>query len=109
MVIYIPGLRRMITNGASDLQTKLHPPSSEGIIDVKERQTMYIISATVGESFFDSITVDYAKNIITFNQVDRSNGILTNAVLRALHELGIQEFIPHGMSFFMIPPNRNPE
>ncbi|REB08503.1 hypothetical protein DVB69_05015 [Sporosarcina sp. BI001-red] len=87
----------------------LHPASSEGIIDVRERQTMYIISATVGDSYFDSITVDYAKNIIRFNQVDRSNAILGDAVLKALQELGIQEFTPHSMSFCMIPPNRKVE
>ncbi|MGG0644988.1 hypothetical protein ABE021_13780 [Sporosarcina gallistercoris] len=76
---------------------------------MKERQTMYIISATLGDSYFDSITVDYAKNIIRFNQVDRSKGIIADAVLRALRELEIQEFIPHSMSFYMIPPSRNTE
>lgn len=99
----------MVADRASDLQTKLHPVSAAGIIDVKERQTLYIISATVGESFFDSITVEYAKNIIRFNQADRSNGIFADAVLRALRELEIQEFIPHSMSFYMIPPNLNVE
>lgn len=97
----------MMTNRTSKFQTKLHSPSSVGIIDVKERQTLYIISATVGESYFDSITVDYAKNRITFNQLEPQNGFLTNAVFRALHELGIQEFIPHSMSFFMTPLDRN--
>lgn len=99
----------MVADRASALQTKLQPASTKGIIDVKERQTMYIISATLGDSYFDSITVDYAKNIIRFNQVDRSKGIIADAVLRALRELEIQEFIPHSMSFYMIPPSRNTE
>lgn len=109
IVVYIPGLKKIITDRVSSLKTKLQPASSDGIIDVRERQTLYVISATVGESFFDSITMDYAKNLITFNQVDRSNKKMAEAVLDALRELGIEEFTSHSMSFCMFPPNRTIE
>lgn len=107
--MYIPGLRKLITNRTSILQTKLKPASSAGIIDVKERQTMYIISATVGESFFDSISVDYSRDTITFNQVNRSNRLLAEAVRKALREFGIEEFMPHSLSFYMSPSSNKEE
>ncbi len=109
MIVYIPGLRKLIANRESLLQTKLKPASSAGIIDVRERQTMYIISATVGESFFDSITVDYSRDTITFNQVNRSNRLLAEAVIKALREFGIEEFLPQSLSFCMFSPNNKKE
>ncbi|WP_432354113.1 hypothetical protein [Sporosarcina sp. A2] len=104
--MHIPGLRTMLTERTTVLQEKLEPASTYGIIDVKERQTLYLISPTVGTFNFESITVNYAKEIIAFKQVNRDKKGLSIAVLHALRELGIHDFSPYSMSFTMKSSNR---
>ena len=106
MAVYIPELKSVVSR-TELLQRKLPPVSSDGITDVQEQQTAYVISAQVGECFFDSIIVDYEQNLLTFHQVNQSRNIIGTAVLTALNELGIQEFTPRRLSYYMKKSDHN--
>ncbi|MDW0108669.1 hypothetical protein [Sporosarcina aquimarina] len=76
---------------------------------MKESQTLYLISATVGGAYFDSIIFNYEHNLIEFNQIRRTKEGMGESVVAALQELQIYDYAPRRMSYLFIPylPEKN--
>ena len=99
MVIYIPELKHVFNNPMDPLQQELKLGGSDGILGVKECETLYITSAHVGNAYFDVITINYSCNTITFTQKNQCRTVLGDAVLHALQKMKIQEFTPHELTY----------
>lgn len=93
----------MMSNHKNTLQNMLMPVNFSGTTDVKESQTLYLISATVGGAYFDSIIFDYDHNLIEFNQIRRKKEGIGESVVAALRELEIYDYTPRHMSYRIIP------
>lgn len=99
MVIYIPRLQAILSQ-TETIQQKLQPITSDGGIEVRENQLLYMIAPKIGDAYFSTIVVDYEQNLLTFHQIGHHEHKIEQSVLEALSALGIEDFTPQRLAYY---------
>ncbi|WJY26481.1 hypothetical protein [Sporosarcina trichiuri] len=104
IVLHVPGLGELLGGNRGQIHEKLGLRSPGNASGIREGRMMYLTGRTIGRVYFDSIVVDGRRNRITFRRLNADRGQFEETVCRVMEELGISEYSPASLSYWLLAP-----